>query len=158
MYGNYNASSKICFLPSQQALHIITIYGSFLFLLPRSWKESKRNNNIMIKKKKDKKEIKKHKKSTLESFSSKGYASLWFEVFGFYHSVCHSISQKSKMARHVVSSCQKHPKLLFQTTEPRGSPFCNTLVTLWRSPAHPSTPGSYSTHPFHISSSPTSTR
>lgn len=27
--------------------------------------------------------MKKHKKTALESFSSKDYASLWFEVFGF---------------------------------------------------------------------------
>lgn len=37
--------------------------------------------------KRDKKEMKKHKKTALESVSSRGYAPLRFEVFGFYHSV-----------------------------------------------------------------------
>lgn len=55
--------------------------------------------------KKDDKERRKQNQIALESFSSKGCGLLGFEVFGFYHLVCHTISQKSLMARHVVSSC-----------------------------------------------------
>jgi len=54
---------------------------------------------------KDKKERRKQNQIALECFSSKGCAFLGFEGFGYYHSVCHNISQKSKMARDVVSSC-----------------------------------------------------
>lgn len=116
-------------------------------------------------KKDEKEKRRKQNQTALESFSSKGWALLGFEVFGFYHSVCHSISQKSIMVRHVVSSCREHPKLLFQLRDPRGSPYCNLLVTLWRPPAaarpcrlrcprkphHPSIPSLFLSHPPLIS-------
>lgn len=89
---------KYTYSPEPSALQIVfLVLLFFLFLVAQEEEKGI--------KKKDKKERRKQNQIALESFSYKGCALLGFERFGFYYSVRRTISQKSKMTRHVVSSC-----------------------------------------------------
>lgn len=120
----------------------------FIFRLPCS--SGGRKFNL-----KRQKGVRKQNKIVFESFGIKHRASLGFQGFGFYHSVCHTISQKNKIARHVVSSWWEHPKLLFQSKDPRGSPCCNLVASSWGplAPAHPCQP-QHPRKPYQPSSLP----
>lgn len=127
-HHNFNAWIKIYLCPEPSALQIVfLVLLFFLFLVAQ-----KEEKGI---KKKGKRERRKQNQIALESFSCKGCALLGFERFGFYYSVRRTISQKSKMTRHVVSSRWEHSKLLFQLKDPRRRPCCNPLASSWKPPA-----------------------